>query len=293
MDADSAARTLVQFADSPDTQVRLRAADIMARLPSRHFLAPLRAMLVESALRQVASDGLEAIGRPALDFLAASLDDETLPRAIRIHVPRTISRFGAADAAPVLWRRLFAERDGLIQSKILRAMDRLVTENPGSRPDRAEIARAVRHVCQTGLRFAAWRRSLDRTADLSPTEQVLIRLLADKQERAVQFIFRLLRLDNPAEDFDRIYRGLRGSRVDRASGRELVETVLHRTEREIVLALADDSADSIERVRRAAPDAFDGANSGDTLTAIISGTTGAVRRVAEKRAEEIAVTHAI
>src|SRR5262249_18919428 len=43
--------TLVQLADSPDTTVRVRVAEAMARMPSPRFLPALRSMLSEHALR--------------------------------------------------------------------------------------------------------------------------------------------------------------------------------------------------------------------------------------------------
>src|SRR5262249_15911830 len=149
-------------------------------------------MLAESRLREPARNALVAIGPPALAFLAASMDDETLPRGIRVQLPRSISRFPPADAVASLWRRLQAEQDGLVRFKTLRAIGRLVTDDPTARPDRVAILHAIDEVSTAGLRYAHWRVTLaheQSPSATSPTGRLLRQLVADKQSRAVETIF--------------------------------------------------------------------------------------------------------
>jgi AAA family ATP:ADP antiporter len=283
--------TLLLLAESAEPAVRLGVAEAMARMPSRRFMPALRSMLSEAALRQPATEALVALGRPAIDFLDVSFDDEWLPRTIRLHLPGSIRRFAADDAIPILWRRLLTESDEFIRSKILRAIGRLVADAPQSRPDREAIARAIRHVADGGLRVANWRATLERRAqphEPNETESLLIQLLADEQARAVEAIFQLLGLTDAAEDFDRIYRGLRGSRVDRASGRELLESVLHPSVREVVFTLLDDALDPA-RLRHSRAAIVSRATAyGDTLAEIVNDSTGVLREVGLRRAGEIA-----
>src|SRR5262245_2162857 len=202
----------------------------MARMPSTRFLEPLRSMLSDSFLRDAARQALVRIGPPALDFLARSLADQALARSIRIHLPRTISRFAPRDAMPVLWRRLPAEADEAIQFKILRGLGRLVAQDAAVRPSAAEIVAVVREMSRAGLRFTCWHARLSKESRAQPgcssTGPLLLQFLADKRFRTTESIFRLLGLHHPGEDFERVFRGLRGSRIDRASGRELVEHVV-------------------------------------------------------------------
>jgi hypothetical protein len=286
--------TLIQLADTEDPDVRAGAAVAMAESPSVQFLRPLRDMLPESRLREPARHALVAIGPPALDHLADSMNDETLSRAIRMHVPRSISRFPSADAVPVLWRRFLAEPDELIRFKILRSIGRLVTEEPAVRPHATAIAEAIHQVSTEGLRYARWRASLERGASAttrSPTADLLTKMLADRQVRATEVIFRLLALNDPREDFERIYRGLHGSRMDRASGRELLEGVVHASTREIVLVLLEEPADPAQLARLGA-DAGAGGYS-ETVASIIEGSSGALRIIAVRHAEEARILSAI
>jgi hypothetical protein len=286
---------LLQLADTADVDVRAGVADAMAHAPSPQFLGPLRAMLSESRLREPARRALVATGRPAFDFLARSLDDDTLPRAVRMHLPRSISRFTAADAVPALWRRLHAEPDDLIRFKLLRGIGRLVADDPAARPDAAAIADAIHLFSRAGLQYACWRTALERAApgSAAPTAAVLKQLLAAKQDRAAESIFRLLALDKPHEDFERIYRSLHGNRFDRASGRELLDGLVAASTRDIVLALLEDPPDPLHLARLDAPDLLAGLDYDEALAAIVRASTGALRSVAMRHAEEAGLVPAI
>jgi hypothetical protein len=288
--------TLTQLAAAPDRRVRVRVVEAMGRMPSARFLPTLRSMLAESALRLAARETLVSIGRPALDFLAASLEDDTLPREVRVQLPRSISRFEPSAAVPVLWRRLTHEPDELIQFKILRAVGHLVAEDSQARPSRDVVTEAIRHVSRVGLRFATWRAALAgerRPHGREETKVVLLQLLTEKQAQAVEAIFRLLGLANPGEDFERIYRGVHGSRTERASGRELLESVVHGSARTTVLALLDDTVDAADAWRLEAHAAHPARTYDDVLAIIVRDATGVLRTVAARHAAEIGLAPAV
>jgi hypothetical protein len=260
----------------------------MLQMPSILFLTPLRSMLSDSSLRGAARRALLAIGRPALDFLADGLADRTLPRRIRIHIPRTISRFAASDAVPALWQRLLVEPDEVIRFKILRGLGRVVADTPEVRPNALAIADAVRALSNTGLRLACWHARMTTLGGAAPSElgALLIQFLADRQSRVVEAMFRLLGLNHTGEDFERVFRGLHGSRTDRASGRELVEAVLPPAEREAVFALMDNPINPARLARLMDSEASMSMTYEQTLEAIIRTSSGALRAIAVRRALE-------
>jgi hypothetical protein len=283
------------MAGVPDVQVRAPVAEAMARMPSTQFLPSLLSMLTVGSLREPARQALVSLGEPALDFLDASLHDEGLPRTIRIQIPRSISRFDAAKAVPVLWRRLLPETDELVQFKILRGINHLVADAPEARPNAAAIASVLQHVSLVGLRCARWRMALEHgatTRDRSDAGRLLIQLLADKQARATESIFRLLALENPTEDLERIYRGLHGNRLERASGHELLESVVHPPAREVILALLDDADAHAPQARLAASEAPLGLTYDETLSAIVQASTGLLHTVAVRHAAEASLVSA-
>jgi hypothetical protein len=281
--------TLTRLAAAADRRVRVRVVEAMSRMPSARFLPALRLMLAESALRPAARATLVSIGEPALEFLAASLDDEVLPREVRVQLPRSISRFEPVAAVPLLWRRLMREPDDLIQFKILRAVGHLVAQQSQARPSRDAVTEAIRQVSRAGLRFATWRGWLTRAKQprgREETRHVLVQLLAEKQARVVEVIFRLLGLTRPDEDFERIYRGVRGSRTERASGRELLESVVHGPTLATVLLLLGDDVDVANLRGRRAYRVDPVQTYEEVLAIIMRDSTGALRTIAARHAAE-------
>ena len=285
---------LIQLAATADLRVRVRVAEAMSRMPSVRFLPVLRSMLAESALQPAAREALVSVGRPALDFLAAGLDDETLPREVRLQLPRCIGHFDSLDAVPVLWRRLTREIDDLIRFKILFVVGRLVAENPQARPGRDAVTDVILDVSRLGLQAARWRAALTgerRPHGRDETKVVLVQLLAEKQSRAVDAILRLLGLVIPDEDFERISRGVRGGRTERASSIELLENVVHGPARASLLALLDDAGAAVSggRVARLEGPAQ---TYEAVLATVVRDSTGVLRTVAERHALEIGLAPA-
>jgi hypothetical protein len=128
-------------------------------------------------------------------------------------------------------------------------------------------------------------------ATTSPAATLLMKMLADKQARATEVIFRLLALINPQEDFERIYRGLHGNRIDRASGRELLDGVVQASTRDIVLVLLEERADPAQLARLGA-DAGSGGYD-ETIRSIIETSSGALRTIAVRHREAAAIPAAV
>ena len=191
-------------------------------------------------------------------FLSEALADETLPHELRRHVPRSISRFPAADAMPALAGRLLDEPDGMVRYKILRGLGRLAAENPDVPVDPAILAEATRLTLVSVFRLVDWRLTLVRgaaqdPARATPGHELLTTLLRDKEVHAVERLFRFLGLRYRGEDFEKIYRGLRSPNAKvRASSRELLENLLDPSVRAAVLGICDDVPDT-ERLAHGAP----------------------------------------
>jgi hypothetical protein len=69
-------------------------------------------------------------------------------------------------------------------------------------------------------------------------------LLREKEDNAVERLFRVLALRYPRDDFRRLLRSLRtGGRQIRAAGRELIENLLTGPAHTLTLALVDEVSD--------------------------------------------------
>jgi len=237
---------LLRLARCESVELRYEVARAMDEVGSTDFLPALVEMLADRRLRAVARSALVRMGEPALEELDRALGDAATPLPVRRHLPRTISRFGGEEAAAILLGHLLEEGDGLTRYKILRGLNRLRADEPRLRLDPTVLARATEETIAGIARLLRWRVNLERGVRrdperLTPTHELLVEMLSDKEERALERLFRLLGLQHSVDDMHSIYRGLR-SRLDkvRSGSRELLEHLLRPPVREAVLALVDE-----------------------------------------------------
>jgi hypothetical protein len=205
-------------------------------------------LLGRREVRAEARAALLAYGDEGLAFLDDALGDRALPLELRRHLPRTIALFGTGRSAAALARHLLEEPSGVVRYQILRGMNRLAAA-PGVEFDPGLLRRATEVTAGGVFRLVHWRFVLERGAKgtpgrSTPGHDLLVRLLRDKEEQAVERLFRLLALQHRGEDFKGIYRGLRSSEARaRGSSRELLENVLDPWLRGAVLAVVADAGD--------------------------------------------------
>jgi hypothetical protein len=250
---------VLELAQSADREVQAQAALAMQAMGDPEFMPALLPMLAPHEVREAARGALVSFGPQALAFLDHALTDENLPHDIRRHLPRTMSRFPAEDAAPLLLRRLVTESDGMVRFKILRGLGRLVTGRPDVDLDERILREATSRTLEAAFRLVDWRLTLERGARerperATPGHELLVSLLRDKEIHTRERVFRLLDLRLRGQDLERIYRGLSSHDAKvQASSRELLEALLQSPVREAVLALVNDVPD---RLRMAEAQAF-------------------------------------
>jgi hypothetical protein len=226
----------------------------MGAVRSPGFLPALLGFLGHREVRVEARAALLAYGGEGLAFLDQALGDHDLPVELRRHLPRTIALFAPAAAAAVLGRHVVGEPSGAVRYRVLRGMNRLAA-SPEVQFDPALLRRATDATMAGVFRLLHWRSVLERgvagrPARATPGHELLIQLLRDKEEQAIERLFRLLALRHRGEDFKRIYRGLHSSDPrTRASSRELLENVLEAALRGPVLAVVDDGGDEARLAR--------------------------------------------
>jgi len=236
---------LLQLVELPRTDVQSQAARAMAAVRSEHFLPALLPLLMARDVRPAARAAFRAHGDAALTFLEQALLDSALPREIRSHVPRTISRFDSQAAVDVLMRRLLPETDGAVRYKMIRGLGRMAADHPELEFDARILREAVARTLEAAARLLTWRVALEQGKLDNPRRataghDLLVALIHDKQSHALERVFRLLGLLNRSEDLRRIYRGLRSPQPKvQAGSRELLESLLRPPRREEVLALID------------------------------------------------------
>lgn len=249
---------LDRLAKSEEPEVRLEVAWAMGRTQSATFIAPLTAMLPAPIEGSGARDALTAIGAPAVAELDRALGAPDTATEVRRAIPRAISMFDGALAAPVLMRHLAQPIDGIIGYRILRSLGRLRANDPALPLDRAVLLEVTEATVKRSFELIGWRRTIELGAEAdprlrTPAGQLLATMLKDKEAHAIGRVLRVLGLLFPQESFDRIQRGLHSNDAKtQASSRELIENLLKNDLRASILALIDDLPDS-ERIVRALP----------------------------------------
>jgi hypothetical protein len=239
-------------------------ARAVARQRELRLVPVLLEQLAMSEGREAARTALVELGEPALDTAWAALQDHTRDRHLRVHLPRTLSRFGTKRAAEYLLENLETESDGLVRYKSLRGLGRLVADF-NVRVDRARVERLasrnlVEHLRLLGLRTAldappAYDRAVDPRRAVA-TGELLVGLLEDKLNQSLERAFRLLKIAHPREDIHRVHvAALSNDKRARANAGEFLDTLLTRRDQELLrslLRLVTDDLEPSERVTRAA-----------------------------------------
>jgi len=244
------------LAERPEPELAPLVARSMAASPSVHHIQALILLLARREARIEARTALEKLGSPALEQLERALADNSLPRALRRHLPRTISRFHSPRAAEILLRFLPVEPDDAIQFKILRGLGRLRADSPSLPVDRQMLFGLARDTLRrtiTALHWKLvvdWMRSHDSRIDTSAGE-LLSTLLGDLEANALERVFRLLHIIQPTEELAMIYDGAKSPLPKiRAGSLELLEHVAPDGVRDGILALIDQAPDE-ERLTNA------------------------------------------
>jgi ATP:ADP antiporter, AAA family len=227
----------------PDPRFGAEVAKALSTDPSLVFLETLIGLLPHREARAHAREGIVALGDPALERLAVLLDDPRTPPAVRLHLPRSVSRFMTARAAAILTARLGTEADSRVTYKILRGLGRMRSDAPDLPVDDQALLAVAASLLARAVTMLAYRVTLDvleRSALLEPGSAPLLRALLDEKERrAIEAVFRALHIVDPEAGYAIAFRGLATDGAARASGRELLENVLEGPLRRGLLAMTD------------------------------------------------------
>ncbi|HVW27764.1 MAG TPA: hypothetical protein VHC69_20505 [Polyangiaceae bacterium] len=239
---------LVRLAYIREPGLAVEVARSMAAAPDLEYVPTLVRFLSTRECREDARSAILALGEPALGTLEAALFDPSLTRHVRRHLPRTIARFGGGAAVSILARRLAVETDEVVETKIVRALGRLRAADARLAVDRPMLLEQARRTLERAVTLLSWRVTMDELSTDQPeartaVAEMLLALLADKEDAALDRVFRILKVLDPSEEFEILLAGLRSSDAGRrASGRELLSHVVPEPLRGGVLAMVDDAA---------------------------------------------------
>ncbi len=236
----------LELAEVAEPGLAAEVAESVVASPDARYLPALLDMLARRDGRAAARRALVAIGDEALAMLERALGDAALPRAIRRHLPRTISRFAGQRAAPILLAALEREQDEAVTFKILRGLGRLRAADPSIFVDRLKLLELAQRTVERAVTMLHWAEVVEQglahqCAAPTPAVDLLRALLDEKQAQAIMRAFRLLHIIEPTEEYRIIYDGLRSpDRKAQASARELLSHLAPSPLGEGILAMVDE-----------------------------------------------------
>jgi HEAT repeat protein len=240
---------LQDLAGAREEAILDRAAAALGSVGGPAAIAILLPLLARREARAAARAALAHAGAGAFDAVAAALADENRPSSVRANLPRALVEIDPERATGVLLDGLLVEGDGFVRYRTLRALNRIQRARPDAQLDEDILGRAAGSAVESAYRYLTWRLLLEEGAERlagrrTPTWELLRALLREKEDNAVERLFRVLALRYPRDDFRRLLRSLRtGGRQIRAAGRELIENLLTGPAHTLTLALVDEVSD--------------------------------------------------
>jgi len=234
---------LVRLAGAPEYPVRQAALEAMALTGQRCFLPTMLDALTDQQTLREARDALIAFGATAIPEMAKALADPQTPHEARRELPRLLQAIDARAVAPILTEQLEREEDGLVEYRVIRALEQVLQADPSARLDGAVLDRMVDRTVAASFQLLRNRMELEegdreQVVPGSKAHRLLVRLLRDKEEHAIERLVRLIGLHRPREDFGGIFRGLRSPLPKaRASSLELLEAFVRPSTRRAVLGI--------------------------------------------------------
>ncbi len=228
----------------PDAEVRRSALRAAAQVADVRLLPLLVEALRRPATRDRAAAALVAIGEPAIEPLAQALGDSSVPRAVRLVLPRIVREIPSRRAYELL-RPLALSGDGHLRLRVLAALAALRARLGGIRESRDATCELARFEITAGYANMAAARALrPRWSNALLDEEFAFRRI-----RAKRRVLRILELR-----YDRGALKLVRNAIDRGDGAanvvEMLDSLVEPPLRGMVLPFFDAGTES-ELLQRA------------------------------------------
>jgi ATP:ADP antiporter, AAA family len=248
-------RVLLGLLDDSDEAVRKAAILAAARSTHRDVVPVLIRALAAPSTREETRAALVAFGDRILGTLGDHLRDSSLPRDVRVQLTRVLVELPLPRTVDLLLDAL-DDFDLDVRYHVLKALNRLRRDHP----DLSFKADTVEHALHRELALLAELLAVRKTEPAAPSGKgvnLLARVIAEREDDAVERITRCLGLLYAIDEVFHAYRAIAGTPASRARGVELLDTILRPAHRLAVIQLFD-------RLGRTSVDAAQG-NPGDAV----------------------------
>jgi CRP-like cAMP-binding protein len=221
---------LRRLLQDPDPHVASAALRSAGRLDRPELYGVMIQALKLPGTRLAARDGLAEVGHRAIDALAATLLDPSVPIAVRRHIPSVLARIPGRRSAEVMLHSVVApETDQLLDFRTLKALSQIRAKDPTLEFDRDLVLDSIRREVDAALHYERARLCLIRVGASGMAAELLRKSLAEAWSERQEGVFLLLELLFPADEIYRAYLAISGGeRTPRANAIEWLEETLDR-----------------------------------------------------------------
>ncbi len=246
-------QSVLELMNDADPSVRREAIQAAGQLQCPEFVIPLIARCPHLEVGREATAALVRFGPAVIPDLARVLDSRFEDSTIRRGAARVLGRIGGADAVEVILRHL-EETDEELRTQVYQALARATRRvrlpNVDRKRVRDALAAEAQRIYQVWLKAELLQLGKDPSHPTprggpSAADALLTSALTDKIAQAERRIFMLLAVLHSDADIERIHARIRDATAtestrQRANAIELLENVLSKPLRRIVLPLFDD-----------------------------------------------------
>lgn len=250
---------VLELMNDGDGGVRREAVRAAGQLKSPEFVIPL---IYKTQTSETGHDAIEALcsfGATVTATLGKVIDNHAEDPTIRRSIARVLGRLGSTEAAAIICRHL-NEGDEELRLRLYRALARATKGKRDLALDRKAVEAGLRREIERAYfaLSAAEKLGLGKGPDESTprtgpksAEALLASALIEKVSKIEERVFLLLAVLYPDADMEHIYAGIRDAGVvdgarKRANAVELLDNLLDRNTKKLLLPLLDDTPRTIK-----------------------------------------------
>ncbi len=245
---DQGTEALHHLLEDPDPMVAAAASTAAGQLKNRAYVFALCRHLAHPRLRGAAIDALAAYGARIVGTLGDILGDESLPVAVRRHVPRVLSRIPEQRSVDTLLASI-AHPELLVRGAVLKALNRLREEAPGLRYGEESVSTQILNEARYYFELMAALEPFRETRGRRRSAAALLASsIEERLKQTLERMFRLLGLRYPPKEMYAAYLAVNLRRAEQYSAAlEFLDNVLDRQLKRVLMPLLDASGSAVER----------------------------------------------
>jgi ATP/ADP translocase/HEAT repeat protein len=221
--------SLKRLLQDPEARVRRAAMRAASGTADPHLVPAIIRGLYDPPVWKTATSALVAVGEAAVTHIEQAMRDPLLPRAVRLQLPRVLSRIPSAGSFVAL-RDLQEDTDSHFRLRVYAALGRLrLRLGYAPTPPRLLVPRVRREVLEVWGNLHAWNSGRGRFGT-----SLLIEEMDFRKKRAERRILRLLEMSYGLREIGLILAAMQDS-SRREEALDALEAILDASLRDLVI----------------------------------------------------------